>query len=300
MTTRWRNPTEPPRGGSTSSGIVDLGDVDLTGLAAGDTLVWDAGLGLWFPSAPGGGGSTDPVDLLAQLQTLPRALFWMYDDFTGFPGLNTAGGGQMLRTQLGTGAAVTTAAAPDVTAVGMVRLTTGSTTTGQAGIEGAMPTGLRLGGGAWFLEGRLWLPALSTGTQTFGVVFGFTDTPDQILPGDGVYFIYTTNGTTGVSPSVNWQCVTCDSSSGTRTVTDTGVAVVANSFDRLTIQITADGSEAVFSIDGVLEATHTTNLPLDSTEHVGFGAVMKKSAGTSGSDLWIDYINATCHLTTPR
>lgn len=61
-------PFVPPAGGTVASvngqsGVVvlevgDLDDVDLTGLANGDTLVWDSGTSTWVPGTPGGGSGT--------------------------------------------------------------------------------------------------------------------------------------------------------------------------------------------------------------------------------------------------
>jgi hypothetical protein len=52
--------------GSSGGGVSDLAsltDVDLTGLADGDMLVWDNGAGMWVPTAPGGAGSVALDDL---------------------------------------------------------------------------------------------------------------------------------------------------------------------------------------------------------------------------------------------
>jgi hypothetical protein len=38
-------------GGGPLPGLDDLTDVDLTGLADGDSIVWDAGSGTWIPGA---------------------------------------------------------------------------------------------------------------------------------------------------------------------------------------------------------------------------------------------------------
>lgn len=46
----------PKAGVAGATQLVDLTDVDLTGLADGDTLVWDAGSSLWVPGTPSGGG----------------------------------------------------------------------------------------------------------------------------------------------------------------------------------------------------------------------------------------------------
>lgn len=43
-------------------GVACLNDVDLTGLADGDALVWDAGAGKFVPGASGGGGGTLDLD----------------------------------------------------------------------------------------------------------------------------------------------------------------------------------------------------------------------------------------------
>lgn len=65
-------PFVPPAGGTVTSvngqsGAVvlevgDLDDVDLTGLADGDALVWDSATSTWIPGAGGGGGAVSSVN----------------------------------------------------------------------------------------------------------------------------------------------------------------------------------------------------------------------------------------------
>ena len=67
---------------------------------------------------------------------------------------------------------------------------------------------------------------------------------------NGAYFRFTNSG--------NWYAIT--RSSGVETSTDTGVAN-STSWRKLTISTASDYGNIKFYIDGVLKATHTTNLP---------------------------------------
>lgn len=60
----------------TSSGVgafEDLSDVDVTGLADGDMMVWNATAGKWVPAAPSGGGVSGSMALLDALYEPPIA-----------------------------------------------------------------------------------------------------------------------------------------------------------------------------------------------------------------------------------
>ena len=84
--------------------------------------------------------------------------------------------------------------------------------------------------------------------------------------GNGVYFRSTDGG--------NWYAVT--RSGSTETATDTGVAVNTTTWQRLTCKYTS--SSCTFYIDGVLKATHTTNIP---TTECNFGMIVHKTAAVA-------------------
>lgn len=80
--------------------------------------------------------------------------------------------------------------------------------------------------------------------------------------------------------SANWKCVTRLSSGGT-TTTDSGVAEVVGTPNVL--KIVATPSSVLFYIDGVLKATHTTNIP---TTNLGLCVAVNASRSMD-----MDYVN---------
>ena len=100
---------------------------------------------------------------------------------------------------------------------------------------------------------RMCAAVISTGSANHAVRMGWLNStnpsPD---PAEGVYFRATTNG--------NWFAVTRTGSA--ETATDTGVAV-NGSYHRFEIDYNST-SEVKFYIDGVLKATHTTNITTTS------------------------------------
>lgn len=103
---------------------------------------------------------------------------------------------------------------------------------------------------------------------------------------NGAYFRWhsTTSG--------NWFAVTMNA--GTKTETDTGVAVVAGSIINLKIEYT-DATNVVFSINGSPVATHTTNLPATDLGILIGGATLSasNSNGDSTNPHAIDYVQVT-------
>ena len=94
-----------------------------------------------------------------------------------------------------------------------------------------------------------------------------------ITPAVGIYFQATDTG--------NWQAVTND---GTATTSDTGVAQ-ATTFKRFEYLINAAGTSVAFYIDGVLVATHTTNIPTTGLKPIFY---IKTTEGVAKS-LDMDY-----------
>lgn len=182
--------------------------------------------------------------------------------------------------------------------VGVAVTTTGTQSTGRAlVISGA--AGFTFGGGEWtFMAGIDSFRTLYSVGQPFSYHVGFLDaaTANQT---DGAYFLYDEGGvSTGSAASGNWQCVTVNNS--TRTFTTSTVAV-AQTGAKLKLVVNADGTEAVFYINDVEEARHSTNIPTTlHTRVFGFGWLMLKSGGTTPSIVHTDYIMAECVYTTPK
>lgn len=182
----------------------------------------------------------------------------------------------------GTGAAVSANAAglSDADHVGVYSCTTGTTSTGRACAAYMEATNVVLGSGRATSLGIVKLTTLSDGTDTFTTTGGFQDTftGDSV---DGVYFRYTHSVNSG-----QWQCVS--RSNSVETVTNTSIAPSTSAFQTMFIDINAAGTEALFYIDDVLVATHTTNIPTGIARVTGHGWNHRKSVGTAARILQLD------------
>jgi len=104
----------------------------------------------------------------------------------------------------------------------------------------------------------------------------YTGLTDANSPGNGFYFEFT-SGTNFIAVTQN---------STTKTLTDTGVAATAGQW--YAVKIVATSSAVLFYVDGVLKATHTTNIP---TTNIGPAALIYNAS--AGFSLDVDYIR--CH-----
>jgi hypothetical protein len=118
----------------------------------------------------------------------------------------------------------------------------------------------------------VYIPTLSTVSEEYRVIFGFTaDGPFSSVGARAVTITYDR-----VTYGNNWQCITRNSS--TNTVADSGVAVAAGSV--VTLAILFDNSSQIrFAINGTVVATNTTNIPALSSESLFYS--IRKSAGTT-------------------
>ncbi len=117
----------------------------------------------------------------------------------------------------------------------------------------------------------LYLSNLSDATDTYVAMWGFNDSTTTI-GGDSVLFYYTHSANSG-----RWSCYT--SANSVQTVTNTAIAPSTTAYQRLAIE--GNGSVIYFYIDGVLVATHTTNIPNTSARSTGFFSQIIASAGTN-------------------
>lgn len=166
--------------------------------------------------------------------------------------------------------------------VGIIRLTTGNTATGSAYVGTAPGTSSAiLFGGSGLTQKmklRCQIGALATTTEDFTVRHGFLDSGSGEST-DGAYFEYDR------SLSANWQIVTANN--GTRTKTDTSVAVDTGYH---TYEVIVNGGTASFYIDGTNVGSQSTNVPFGSNRSVGVGGGLLKRAGTGYSYYRVDYI----------
>ena len=215
-----------------------------------------------------------------------------FDDY--FTETSTGGDAPWAESVTGTSAACANAAIAVGNRPGMTNCTTGTTATGRTGLMTGL-TAVALGQGTTTYKTAVRVTTLSTVTERYSLRVGFQDTAAAAQV-DAVYLLYDEGGvTTGSTASANWQCVTASNS--TRTYTDTGTAVSAGGWDDIEIIVNAAGTSVDFYIDGVLECTHTTNIPTGTARALGQAL---KSIGTTARTFDYDYQYARHEFSTPR
>ena len=198
-------------------------------------------------------------------------------------------------TLSGTGAtvdSVSTGVNSTDSALGVMQLETGTTTTGRAAV-GSSNVGLAFGFGYHYLEMRVMFPTLSTAAQEYDGYAGFMDMFGASGNGtDGAYFHYDRNNST------NWRIRVIGG--GTSSVTSTSTAVTAGQWYRLGIEVNAAGTTVDFYINGVNVGQHTGgNIPT-AGEFFGLGWKIEKQAGTTNRTMLVDYIKYAYRLTNAR
>jgi len=140
------------------------------------------------------------------------------------------------------------------------------------------------------LEAAVRIPTLSDSTNTFIVQVGFID---SLTAGsvDSIHFAYTDAAGTGAA----WDCVTTSNSLETRTTV--GSNVVANQWYVLEISVNAAGTSVEFFIDGVLVATHTSNIPTLVARATGPAVSIRKTLGATARTLVTDYFMVQMEVT---
>lgn len=207
--------------------------------------------------------------------------------------VTASGAGDWQAAVSGTGAsmfAISTVWATNV--FGACALDMGTTATGAATLRTASQTVLTFGLGAAKCRTRFNIPQLSTATNNFTIRAGFI-TSAASDSANGAYFRYNHGVNTG-----KFQAVTRNNNA--ETAVDTGITAAANTDYKFDIEVNADGTSAVFKINGTTVATITTNIPT-GTNRTGIGIGCVKSAGTTALvGVQVDYIEGECILTTAR
>lgn len=159
---------------------------------------------------------------------------------------------------------------------------------------------LWFGNGIWNYETSINILNLSTSLERYRLIFGFGAGSGNSTELDGLFFTYDEGGTAnGTIASANWQCVSVQS--GIRTLTTTTTPVVANAYIKLRIEINATGTSASFYVNGILIATHTTNIPTGTNNrYVLMKQGIAKTIGTTSRVVHCDYIGYENIQTTPR
>jgi hypothetical protein len=193
---------------------------------------------------------------------------------------------------LGTNAAVTYAAA-SAGHPGVIEMVTGTTTTGQAGVlktSAPQTSGLGnivFGGGEIVYEALVEIPVLwSAGTQEGFIRAGFMDEISG-APANGAHMQYQASDT---------RALLFTRSGGTSTIV-TGITNITTGWHHIKIVVNAAATSVSMYIDGVLEATSTSNIP---TIGVSYGATIQKGVGTTSYAYRVDFFKVGQTFTTPR
>jgi hypothetical protein len=184
--------------------------------------------------------------------------------------------------------------------IGIAHYQTGTLATGWAmhiTEQSANGQQFQFGGGNWMYETYIEVDTLSDATNRFRFVSGFGNVASSGTETNGAFFTYDEGGVSnGTIASPNWQCVT--TVGAVRTLTTTSVAVTTT-WTKLRIIVNADATEVKFYIDGILVATHTTNIPV-LPNRFKVKQMIAKTLGTGNRFVYCDYIFYENNLTTLR
>lgn len=175
-------------------------------------------------------------------------------------------------------------------AFGVVALTTGTTSAGYA--YQYKLAQIKLGfGHAVTLRFRVAAEVLSTLADRYTMYLGIGDAINGVEHSNGAYFKYNDSINSG-----NFQCLTANA--GTRTTTNTSVAQTTL-YKTFEIKIDGAAASAIFSIDGAVVATISTNMP---SNVLVFPCVLGivKSAGTTARLMDTDYYSLLVTRTSAR
>lgn len=168
---------------------------------------------------------------------------------------------------------------------------TGTDTTGAGGITSGNAYALRHGGGR--IKYVTWIKtpsALSDGTNRYSIVAGYSRSTLTYAPNEFCGARYVDNVNSG-----NWQA-TCRNG-GAESVQDTGVAVVADTWYRIEIDVNAGATSVVVTVNGTAAAAVASNVP---TAEGYFHTGIIKSAGTTARSMYTDAYGWMQHFTTGR
>ncbi len=206
----------------------------------------------------------------------PRYGFVLYDEFLGTDRI-----GQLDWLTAGTAPAIqlSTSNVPGAFSIKQVATTTNSRIQMNT-------AGLQLGTMDLYLEASISIPTLATAQEDFSAAFGLNDGTAYDANSactDGAYI--------SINRAVNGaKWITNTTNGTTNTATNTTVAdIVAGTQYRLGIMCTT--TNVTFYQNGVLMATHSTNLPYTSSHQTGYCFRVDKvlGAGSIVSAINVDY-----------
>lgn len=227
----------------------------------------------------------------------------IFDDFDGA----TAGGRYAWASRTnGTAAAVTQANSnigSTNRAMGVIQFSTGTTSTGRAGIDLGNDN-ILLGESVINLTFRVMIPTLSTSTQRFKLFAGLFDATNAAgAATDGIYVTYTDNENSGA-----WVLNIANNGSVATFNGDAGSAPAAGTWYEIFIVIASDGSGGTtyvyWYINNSSQSNSTnstvTTMSTGAGRYTGLGVKLEKSVGTTARTLLLDYVNFKMRWRTGR
>jgi hypothetical protein len=177
--------------------------------------------------------------------------------------------------------------------MGVLRAATTVANSGSVAISLGTTLPVVLGNGITVWEAYVSIPTLGGATTAaFTTYVGLQDTTAATEAANGVYFVYD-----GIAAgTINWACRT--SAASTRTSTNSGVAVSAGAWYKLTAVVNAGATAVDFYINNLWVANHTTNIPTAPSApnlKIAAGAVSVAAKTTD-----IDYFNLIKSFSTIR
>lgn len=186
---------------------------------------------------------------------------------------------------IGSGGSIAQKAA-ETGAQGILSIDTGAGSTTARGTNRGGESML-FGNGKIVIEWRVRIPTLSTSGEKFAVRVGLHDGTSATVPRDGAWF--------EVDESVNsgqWQIKTANNQTSPPTnctTANTAVAPVANTWQKLRIEVNAAGTSIEFFINGTSAGTITTDIPTGTGRGTAAAMLIVKSVGTTGRSVDADY-----------
>jgi hypothetical protein len=273
----------------------ELSDVTITSVANNQLLSYNSSTLLWE--------NKNIIDLIVDSNRTKGIIF--FDDFLGTndnAGINTSTGVVMGAVGTGSVTRITGVYPSRTNQQGVIQLATGTLITGNVSFRlGSTNTPtFFVGSGAISYEVLINIETLSTLANRFVNVFGLYTGGSLVSSNNLISFIYDEGGvfaSGGIGASPNWKCVTTNA--GTRTSTDSTIAVTASAWTKLRIEINAGGTSVEFFINDVSVGVNATNIPATTTA-LYFLNGMQKTTGLTSVNMYADYISLKQTFTTAR
>jgi len=211
----------------------------------------------------------------------------VYDDFIGnLSYWNNA----LIPYVSGAGTAIADVTPTDLS-FGQVSLSTGTTTSGRAGIAPEYATSFLTGNGTIYFRSRIKATNISTTAERFILYSGLGNSMSG-NPTEGAYFRYSDAGVTGG----RWKCWTVRAAGSLTDSTTSGITLVADTW--YILEIVSTSTYIDYFVNGNLVVHRTTNLPTAATGIVPINII--KLLGTTARLAHIDYVYLQQKFTTPR